>query len=147
MSEDLFDPFNDDFASDEEPMNDFFGNFGRSMFHSMPMMNNMKTNVTDDGKNYQVVAELPGFKKNHIHMDYRNNMLRIHATHDSKKEAKDDQKHVIRREISNSDVSRAFHLPNVDFKKISASYDGGLLKVTLPKQAQKQDTSHQINIK
>ena len=146
MSEDLMNPFDDDF-DDEDPMNDFFGNLGRNMFRSMPSMNNMRTDVTDDGKAFHVTAELPGFKKNNIHLDYRNNTLRIAAKHNLNKEAKNEKGHVIRRERSNSNVERAFRLPDVDFSKITASYDGGLLKVSLPKQAAKPDNDHKINIK
>lgn len=148
MSEDLMDPFNDDLDDDfDTPMDNFFGNLGRNMFRSMPAINNMRTNVTEDNKGFHVTAELPGFKKNNIHLDYRDNTLRIGAKHNINKEAKNDKNHVIRREISNSNVQRAFRLPNVDFNKITASYDGGLLKINLPKQEAKKNQGHQINIK
>ena len=141
MANELRDMFNDD------PMDDFFGNFGRSMFDAAnASRNQMKTDVVEHKNDYQVTSELPGFKKNDIHMDYRNNTLRIHATHKLNKDAKNDQGHVLRKERSNSDVSRAFYLPNVDLSKVSATYDGGLLKVNLPKIA-KNGGSHQINIK
>lgn len=147
MSENLMDPFDDDFDN-EDLMNNFFGNLGRDMFRSIPSFaNEMRTDVTDDGNNYHVTAALPGFKKNNIHLDYRNNTLWIHATHKISKEAKDDNAHVLRKERSNSNVAREFCLPNVDFDKITASHDGGLLKINLPKQTAKQDTSHRINIK
>lgn len=149
MNKDLMNPFNDDFNDDFNPMpmENFFGNLGKSMFDSMPAMNSMRTDVTDDGKTYHVTAELPGFKKNNIHLDYRNNTLRIAAKHNVNKEAKNDRGHVIRKERSNSAVARTFHLPSVQFNKITASYDGGLLKINLPKKASAQDSGHRINIK
>ncbi|XIF20216.1 MAG: Hsp20/alpha crystallin family protein [Acetilactobacillus jinshanensis] len=129
MSEDLMNPFDDDF---DTPMDNFFGNLGRNMFRSMPAMaNNMRTDVTDDGKAFHVTAELPGFKKNNIHLDYRNNTLRIGAKHNLNKETKNEKGHVIRRERSNSNVERAFRLPNVDFNKITASYERRLIKSQL----------------
>ncbi len=131
---------------DDDPMDDFFGNFGRSLFDSVASHNQMKTDVIEHKNDYQVNAELPGFKKNDIHMDYRNNTLRIHATHKLNKETKNQKGRVLRRERSDSDVSRAFYLPNVDLSKVSAAYDGGILKVTLPKVTKDND-SHQINIK
>lgn len=134
------------FDDDEDPMNDFFGNFGRSLFDSVASHNQMKTDVVEHKDDYQVTSELPGFKKDDIHMDYRDNTLRIHATHNISKVAKNDKGRVLRKERSNSDVARAFYLPNVDLSKVSATYDGGLLKVTLPK-VEKDDSSHQINIK
>lgn len=145
MREDVFDPFNDDFNF---PTNNFFTNFGRNMFRSIPAMtNNMRTDVTDDGKNYHVTAELPGFKKSNIHLDYRNNTLTINAKHNVNRETKNKNGHVIRKERSNSNVRREFHLPDVIFNKITASYDGGLLKVNLPKRETKKNNAHRINIK
>ena len=139
MSEELSNVF------DDNPMDDFFGNFGRGLFNSMAEANPMKTDVVENKDNYQVTAELPGFKKNAIHMDYRNNTLRINASHNLKKTDKNEKGRVLRRERSMSNVSRSFYLPNVDFKKITASYDGGLLKVSLPKAAPKNQ-GHQIKI-
>ncbi|QBP19050.1 Hsp20/alpha crystallin family protein [uncultured bacterium] len=137
--------FDDDF--DLGSMNDFFGDLDKSFFNAMPKMNPMKTDVTENKKNYQVTAELPGFKKNQIHMDYRHNTLRIHAVHNVSRNVKNNKGKVLRSERSMSNVNRAFYLPNVKFNKISASYDGGLLKVTLPKAAKKIDNSHRISIK
>ena len=141
MSEDLSNVFNDN------PMDDFFGNFGRNLFDSVAGSNQMRTDVVENPKDYRVTAELPGFKKNAIHMDYRDNTLRIHAAHKVNHETKNDQGRVLRKERSSSDVSRAFYLPNVNFKKITATYDGGLLKVSLPKVTKASDNSHRIDIK
>lgn len=145
MSEDLFGPFNDNL--DDMPVNDFFNDLGKGMMNAMPRMNEMRTNVSDDGETYHVSAELPGFKKNDIHLDYRDNTLRISAKHNVNKKAENKHGKVIRHEISNSNVARAFRLPNVKFDGIFASYDGGILKVSLPKKHAEKDTSHRIEIK
>ncbi|XIF20587.1 MAG: Hsp20/alpha crystallin family protein [Acetilactobacillus jinshanensis] len=128
-------------------MNDFFDDLGKSFFSDMPKINPMKTDVVEHPKDYQVTAELPGFKKSGIHMDYRDNTLRINAVHNVNRNVKNNKGKVLRSERSMSNVERAFYLPNVKFAKISASYDGGVLKVNLPKNVKKVDSSHRINIK
>ena len=72
----------------EDPMDDFFGDFGRSLFDSVANRNQMKTDVVEHKDGYQVTAELPGFKKNHIKLDYRDNTLMIHADHNLNQETK-----------------------------------------------------------
>lgn len=133
-------------AFDNDPMDDFFGNFGRNLFDSVASHNQMKTDVVEHQGDYQVTAELPGFKKNGIHMDYRNNTLNIEAAHQVNKNNKDDHGRILQKERSSSNVSRSFYLPNVDFNKITASYDGGLLKVNLPKETKSGHNNHQIKI-
>ncbi|UQS84600.1 Hsp20/alpha crystallin family protein [Apilactobacillus apisilvae] len=123
------------------PMDGFFGNMNRNFSNT----SKMKTDVVENDNNFEVNAELPGFKKNNIDLDYRNDTLSIHAVHDLNKDQKDKEGQLIRSERSSSNVSRAFYLPNVENDKISASYDGGILKITLPKEA-KDKTKHEINI-
>lgn len=43
----------------------------------------MKTDIIDNGDSYEVNAELAGFDKNDIHMDYRENTLSISAKKDT----------------------------------------------------------------
>lgn len=128
-----------------DPMNDFFGDFGKNFFNSVAG-NQMKTDVIENKDNFEVNAELPGFKKADIHLDYDNDTLSIHATHDLRKEDKDTEGKVLRKERTSSNVSRAFYLPDVESDKIAASYDGGILKVTLPKQEVTKETAHKIDI-
>lgn len=149
MSEDLFDPFNNDFDDNLSPENDFFGNLGRNMFKGLSNLgsNDGRANVVDTKKNYKVSVELPGFKKDSIHLDYRKNTLSIEAKHNVSKQSKNEKGKVIRKEYGNSNVARQFYLPNVDFNKISAGYDGGILKIVLPKKDEPKDNSHRITIK
>lgn len=123
------------------PMEDFFNGFGNNMAN----VNKMKTDVIEHDKDYQVNVELPGFKKEDIDLDYRDDTLSIHAVHDLNKESKDDNGKLLRRERTSSDVSRAFYLPNVEADQINAGYDGGILSITLPKSVEKE-SKHSISI-
>lgn len=124
-----------------DPMNFFsdFGNFGRHFFND----DTMKTDIKENDDGYEVTAELPGFKKDGIHIDYRDNTLRINAVHNLDRKDKDDKGRVLRQERSSSNVTRSFYLPGVDQDSVKATYDGGILKLTLPKEtADKQDSHH-----
>lgn len=132
---------NNVFNSFMDPMEDFFSGFGKNMVNS----SKMKTDVIEHDKDYQVNVELPGFKKEDIDLDYRNDTLSIHAVHDLNKEFKDNNGKLLRSERTSSDVSRAFYLPNVEADHINAGYDGGILSITLPKSVEKE-SKHSISI-
>ncbi|MTV82834.1 Hsp20/alpha crystallin family protein [Secundilactobacillus folii] len=128
-----------------DPMNFFndFGNFGRRFFNNN---DTMKTDIKETDKSYEVSAELPGFKKDGIHLDYRDNTLRINAVHNIDREDKDEKGRVLRQERSSSNITRSFYLPGVDQDNVKATYDGGILKLTLPKLTEDKKDSHHISI-
>lgn len=121
---------------------DFFGDFGRSFMKDTQM----KTDVRETDNSYEVSSELPGFKKEDIHLDYRDNTLRISAKHDLNKEEKDKEGQLLRQERSTSNVVRSFYVPDVEKDKVTAKYDGGVLSVSLPKLNGTSQENHQIDI-
>ncbi|MCL8496116.1 Hsp20/alpha crystallin family protein [Apilactobacillus sp. F1] len=124
-----------------DPMSNFFDGLGRNMATS----SKMKTDVIENDDEFEVKAELPGFKKEDIEINYENDTLTIHAIHDLNKEQKDEDGKLIRSERTSSDVSRSFYLPDADTDKIGAKYDGGILDIMVPKSAEKQ-SKHSISI-
>ncbi|NLR09230.1 MULTISPECIES: Hsp20/alpha crystallin family protein [Lactobacillaceae] len=127
-----------------DPMNFFneVGNLGHDMFNGD---NEMKTDVVEHDKDYVVTAELPGFKKDDIHVDYRDNTLRITGKSEVSQAAKDDNGRILRQERRSQNVARSFYLPNIDLKQVKAGFTDGILTLTLPKQADVAD-HHEINI-
>ncbi|TPR51148.1 Hsp20/alpha crystallin family protein [Apilactobacillus kunkeei] len=124
-----------------DPMTNFFDGLGRNMVNS----SKMKTDVIENDDEFEVKAELPGFKKEDISINYENDTLTIHAIHDLNKEQKDEDGKLIRSERTSSDVSRSFYLPDADTDKIGAKYDGGILDIMVPKSAEKE-SKHSISI-
>lgn len=124
-----------------DPMSNFFDGLGRNMVNS----SKMKTDVIENDDEFEVKAELPGFKKEDININYENDTLTIHAIHDLNKEQKDEDGKLIRSERTSSDVSRSFYLPDADTGKIGAKYDGGILDIMVPKSAEKE-SKHTISI-
>jgi HSP20 family protein len=99
---------------------------------------------TDD----KVVAEveLPGMKPENINVEVKDNVLRIEAKAEEKKEEKG--KGYYRKEMGARYFKRAVSLPTeVIEEKAEAEYSDGILKVTIPKAKPKEAKEKKIKIK
>lgn len=95
----------------------------------------MKMDVTEDDKAYTVHAEIPGVKKEDIHVSIEGNQVSISAEVKNEKEVKEGEK-LLRSERYYGSVSRAFSLAqDVDEAAAQAKYANGVLELTLPKKA------------
>ena len=98
----------------------------------------MKTDITEKDGNYTLDMELPGCKKEDIHLELNDGYLNVSASHNTSKDEKDDKGNVIRQERYSGTFSRSFYVgENVREEDIKASYDNGELKITFPKAEQK----------
>ena len=94
----------------------------------------IKMDVSEDDKAYTVHAEIPGVKKEDIHVTIDGNQVAISAEIKNEKEVKEGEK-VLRSERYYGMVSRAFTLgQDVDEAAAQAKYDNGVLELRLPKQ-------------
>jgi HSP20 family protein len=95
----------------------------------------MKIDVTQDDKAYAVSAEMPGVKKEDIHVQVDGNLVSIDAEVKKEREEKKDER-VVRSERYYGRLSRSFTLEHeIDESAVKAAYSDGLLKLTLPKKA------------
>jgi HSP20 family protein len=92
----------------------------------------IKLNVVKSDGSYSVEAELPGVKKEDIHVSVDGPLVTISGeVKNEKEEKKGDQ--VIRSERYYGKVERSFSLPQpIDEGRVEASYADGVLKLTLP---------------
>jgi len=105
-------------------------------------------NITDNKDDFKVSLAVPGMKKDDFNIDVEGNMLTISCEKEDKKEEKDAR--YTRKEYNYSSFSRSFTLPDeVNREKIDASYDDGVLKLTLPKkeEAKKITANKHITVK
>lgn len=93
-----------------------------------------KTDVMEKDGNYVLQAELPGFNKEDINVDLKDNILTISASHKEEKKEEDEKTRYIRRERRSSSYSRSFRVANVLHEDIHAAYNNGVLEVTFPKR-------------
>jgi HSP20 family protein len=94
----------------------------------------IKMDVKEADGQYVVKAEIPGVKKDDIHVTVEGNRVSISAEVKQEKASKDGER-VIRCERSHGLASRSFTLADeVDQSKVVAKYDNGVLELTLPKK-------------
>jgi HSP20 family protein len=130
-----FEPFN---LSRFEPFGDlddmFKGFFMRPVFEGEPHMQ-IRMDVKEDDHAYTVHADIPGVKKEDIHVDIEGNQVSISAETRMEKEEKKGEK-VLRSERYVGKVARSFTLAHdIDEAKSEARYNDGVLELTLPKKA------------
>ena len=101
---------------------DFFGNFTNS---------GMKVDIKETDNAYEVEAELAGFDKKDININYSDGYLTISAKKEASKDENEDN--YIRKERSSCSLQRSFYLENADKETASAEFDKGVLKINLPK--------------
>ena len=132
FGENLFDDFFDD----------DFGMFpvwnGRSPLYGKHAKNLMKTDVRETENTYEVDVDLPGFKKDEISVDLKDGYLTINAAKGLDKDEKDKEGRYIRQERYAGSCSRSFYVGDVEPDDVSAKYEDGILKLSMPKQAKKE---------
>jgi HSP20 family protein len=85
---------------------------------------------TDDA--FRLTAELPGLTRDDINITLENNVLRLSGERKFEKDVKKESYHRIER--SYGQFTRSFALPQqVNGEKVQASFENGVLAVTVPK--------------
>ncbi|WP_025916764.1 Hsp20/alpha crystallin family protein [Herminiimonas sp. CN] len=132
-----FDPFNelvraDPFRNFDDMLKDFRI---APTWSSLPSTPRIKMDVTETDKNYVVKAEIPGVTKEDIKVSIEGNQVSISA--ETKKETEEKSgETVVRSERYYGQQYRSFTLAcDVDEEKSEASYQNGVLELTLPKKS------------
>jgi len=101
--------------------------------------------VTEDDTGYKVIAELPGLNREDIDVDIENHFLTIKGEKQTSTE--DEEKNFIRRERHFGSFKRTMKLPETaDLEKIAATFNKGVLQVSIPKKEDAVSTPQKIDI-
>lgn len=112
-----------------------YGNFNDKM--PMPV------EISDKKEEYDIRAELPGVKKEDLDIDLNDNYLTIRATKTEEHDEKDNS--YKKSEFKYGEFSRSIYLPqDVDYDKIDAKLEHGILKIKAPKLEKEKDTVKKI---
>lgn len=96
----------------------------------------MKTDVREKDDNYEVVIDIPGFKKEEITVELDEGYLTINAAKGLDKDENDKKGKLIRQERYAGSMTRSFYVgENVQKEDIEATYRHGVLKLTISKKA------------
>jgi len=112
----------------------------------LPMIRTPRMDIYEDNGNVIAEVELPGVDSKNIDVEVKNNVLRVEAKQEEKKEVK--EKGYYRKEMGAKYFKRAVSLPTeVIGEKAEAEYTDGVLKVTIPKAKPKEVKEKKIKIK
>ena len=108
----------------------------------------MEQRILEANGNYELNMEVPGFKKEDIHIELSQGYLNIKASRTNTEEEKDESGKLIRQERYSGSCSRSFYIGD-GYKEedIKASFNNGELIITLPTEARKiEETKKMISI-
>ena len=123
-----------------DPLDDFFrGFFVRPVeVGGLPEAPSIKIDVKEQEKVFVVHAEMPGIRKEDIHVVIDGPTVSISAERQQEKDVKEGER-VLRTERYFGKVSRGFQLgQDIDDAAASAKFTDGVLELTLPKKAATQ---------
>ncbi len=127
-----FDPFQ---ISGSDPFDEVFRGFFRPVKMEGKQEPQIRMDVREDEKSYKVHAEIPGVKKEDIHVSIDGNQVSISAENRQEKEVKEGER-LLRAERSYGRTSRSFSLAtDIDERAAKATYNDGVLELSLPKKA------------
>jgi len=102
--------------------------------------------VYEKGDNFVVRAELPGMKKEELDISVLGDTLTIKGERKTESEVKEEDYY--RCELCYGKFSRSIALPTaVEAGKVEASYENGILEITLPKAKEAKPKKIEVNVK
>lgn len=130
------DPFHE-LATLQDRFNNLFENFAPVSGKEQLATGNFvpPVDIYEDEQNLVLKLEVPGMNEEDLNVSLENNTLTVSGERKFEQEEKEENFHRIERRYGS--FARTFRLPNtVDPEKVAASYDQGLLKITLGKRAE-----------
>jgi HSP20 family protein len=132
----------------QSDMNRFFNSFFDTPTHSrgaalrryVPAMD-----LVDSGESFVLKADLPGLSESDVSIEVRDNVLTVSG--ERKSEHEDRKAGYYRVERSYGSFRRSLTLPEgVDPSAVTATFDKGVLEVTVPKPEQQAPRKVQITV-
>ncbi|MBQ1306242.1 MAG: Hsp20/alpha crystallin family protein [Erysipelotrichales bacterium] len=133
FGENLFDDWMDDW-----PVWTGFENRADRKLYGKHANRVMLTDVHDKEDHYEVMIDLPGFKKEEITLQLKDGYLTVTASKGLDEEEKDKKGTVVRQERYAGTMSRSFYVgENMTKEDIKAKYEDGVLHLNVPKKEEK----------
>jgi HSP20 family protein len=101
--------------------------------------------VYEDEHTINLKIEVPGIDEKDVDVRIENNTLTVHGERKFEKEEKEENFRRVERQYGS--FTRSFTLPNtVDAEQVKASYDKGILKISLAKKAEAKPKQIKVNV-
>ncbi|MCQ2400856.1 MAG: Hsp20/alpha crystallin family protein [Lachnospiraceae bacterium] len=117
-------------------------------FKSEKTFDIMKTDIKENESGYEAMIDIPGYGKDEIQITLEKGNLTVSASKNNETEEKDEKSGYIRRERFSGSMQRTFYVgENLTEKDIHASFENGVLKLSIPKiTAKPEETKKLISI-
>lgn len=139
----------DMFSSLQREIDNVFKDFGRdlpSWGEARGGATALKLNVAETDKAIEVTADLPGVEAKDIDVQLKDGVLSIKGEKKFEKDEKEKDYHIVER--SYGMFERSFTVPtDIMADRVEASFDKGVLKITLPKAPEAESKVQKIDVK
>jgi HSP20 family protein len=121
---------------------DFWG------FNGVEQQSGVPVNLRETDKSYEMSLVAPGLRKEDFKLNLLNDQLTISYEQKEEQNQEIKQEGWLRKEYRMQSFTRSFNLgETIDYNKITASYDNGILHLTLPKKENARRLSKTIEVK
>jgi len=140
-----FEPYRE-FATLQDRLNRLFqSSFGESQDSLTTSSFSPAVDVYEDEHAVNLKIEVPGIDEKDLDIRVENNTLTVHGERKFEKEEKEENFRRVERQYGS--FTRSFSLPQtVDSENVSANYDKGMLKISLPKKAEAKPKQIKVNV-
>ena len=95
----------------------------------------MKTDLKEHDDGYELLVDLPGFKKDQIDLQLQNGYLTVSAVKGVEADDKDKKGRIVHQERYTGSMTRSFYIgENVREEDVKASFEDGVLRLDFPKE-------------
>jgi HSP20 family protein len=123
----------------EKPVRGFLQSIDEFFKSPFPNSAGFHVETTETGKEYIVITELPGVKREQIQLNITGNYLTITVENNELETEENDHTHVYRRKFLRQQSSKTISLPHaINEKLVKASYRDGLLQIRIPQEKGKK---------
>lgn len=128
------------------PSRIFFDSFFDDLEPWGKMDKMLKCDIYEEEGQYILEMDAPGFKKEDIHMELENGYLKISAEKTMDTKEKDEKKYLRQERQSTTRCERQFYVGEVSEDDIKAQFKNNILKISIPKEVEKQESKKVIMI-
>ena len=128
-------------------LDDVFDNFMFSTINTSDFVK-MKCDIYEKDGMYNLEMDIPGFSKSDINIEIDDNdYLTVTASKSSELSEDNDCKNYIRKERTYDKYQRSFYINGIDKENINASFENGILKISMLKKDEEKLSKRTIEIK
>ena len=126
LFDDFFTPFYYDDKDEKKVEKKLYGRRAQNL---------LKTDIKEKPEGYELIVDVPGFKKDEVTAELNDGYITISAAKGLDKDEKDKKTgKYIRKERYAGSMSRSFYVGDVKPEDIKAKYESGVLTVLVPKE-------------